>query len=531
MDGHLVPVEVGVEGRADERVQPDGLAFDELRLKGLDAEAVKGRRAVEQHRVLLDDLFEHVPDLGALPVDEALGRLDVFGDVKVDEALLDERLEQLQSHDRGQAALVQLEVRADDDDRTARVVHSLAQQVLAETALLALEHVGKRLERAVAGALDGAAAAAVVEQRVDGLLEHPLLVVDHDLGRAQVEHALEAVVAVDHAPVEVVEVRGREASAVELDHRAQIRGDDRQGVEDHGRGLRARVQEGVDHLDALERAGLALGRAALDGLDEQVALAFQVEGFEPALDSLGPAESLKIVGVTRLHLAVEVLVAFEVAHLELGETLPHRVEAEDVGLRALADAGEVGFGGSLDARLRLGLLTLVLGLQKVGFELPLAVFEVDGEGLLDRRALKLVLGLQRGKVLAASLLVHRSHHVGGEVDDLFEVLGGDVEQVPQTRGNALEIPDMGDGGREFDVAHALATHLGARDFHAAAFAHDPLESRALVLAAGALPIARGAEDPLAEEPVSFGLECAVVDGLGLLHLAVRPGADVVRGCE
>ena len=90
---------------------------------------------------------------------------------------------------------------------------------------------------------------------------------------------------------------------------------------------------------------------------------------------------------------------------------------------------------------------------------------------------------------------------------------------------------MGDGGREFDVAHALAAHLGARDFHAAALAHDPLESRALVLAAGALPIARGAEDPLAEEPVSFGLECAVVDGLGLLHLAVRPGADVVRGRE
>jgi hypothetical protein len=41
----------------------------------------------------------------------------------------------------GQAALVQLELRADHDDRTAGVVDALAQQVLAEPALLALEHV------------------------------------------------------------------------------------------------------------------------------------------------------------------------------------------------------------------------------------------------------------------------------------------------------------------------------------------------------------------------------------------------------
>ncbi len=74
-----------------------------------------------------------------------------------------------------------LQRRADHDDRTARVVDALAEQVLAEPALLALEHVGERLQRAVARAGDGPAAAAVVEQRVDGLLQHALLVVDDDL--------------------------------------------------------------------------------------------------------------------------------------------------------------------------------------------------------------------------------------------------------------------------------------------------------------------------------------------------------------
>ena len=47
VDGHLVAVEVGVEGGADQRVELDGLALDQLGLEGLDAEAVQGGRAVE----------------------------------------------------------------------------------------------------------------------------------------------------------------------------------------------------------------------------------------------------------------------------------------------------------------------------------------------------------------------------------------------------------------------------------------------------------------------------------------------------
>jgi hypothetical protein len=60
--GHLVTVEVGVEGRADQRVQLDGLAFDQDRLEGLDAQTVQRRRAVQHDRVFLDDFFEDVPD-------------------------------------------------------------------------------------------------------------------------------------------------------------------------------------------------------------------------------------------------------------------------------------------------------------------------------------------------------------------------------------------------------------------------------------------------------------------------------------
>src|SRR5260370_140882 len=90
-------------------------------------------------------------------------------------------------------------------------------------ALLALEHVGQRLERAVARTSHGPPTPAIVEQRVHGLLEHPLLVVHDDLGCTQVKQPLEPVVPVDDAPVQVVQVRGGEPAAVQLHHRPQGR--------------------------------------------------------------------------------------------------------------------------------------------------------------------------------------------------------------------------------------------------------------------------------------------------------------------
>ncbi|CVM13872.1 Uncharacterised protein [Streptococcus pneumoniae] len=143
VDRHLVAVEVRVERGADQRVQLQGLAFHELRLEGLDAQTVQGGGAVQQDRVLGDDLLEHVPDLRTEALHHALGGLDVLRVVQVHETLHHERLEQLQRHLLRQAALVQLELGTHHDDRAARVVHALAEQVLTEPALLALEHVGE----------------------------------------------------------------------------------------------------------------------------------------------------------------------------------------------------------------------------------------------------------------------------------------------------------------------------------------------------------------------------------------------------
>src|SRR3712207_7114516 len=49
------------------------LPLDQDRLESLDAQAVERRRAVQEHRVLLDDVLEDVPHLGPEPLHHLLG--------------------------------------------------------------------------------------------------------------------------------------------------------------------------------------------------------------------------------------------------------------------------------------------------------------------------------------------------------------------------------------------------------------------------------------------------------------------------
>ena len=143
MDCHLVSVEVGVEGMTDKRMELEGLSVDKHRLEGLDSKPVQRRCSVEHDGVLLDHFVQDRPDFAGLGLYEGLGLLDVAGQVVLDKLLDQERLEELESHLGGNSALVHPELRTDDDNRTSAVVDTLSEQVLSETALLTLEHVGK----------------------------------------------------------------------------------------------------------------------------------------------------------------------------------------------------------------------------------------------------------------------------------------------------------------------------------------------------------------------------------------------------
>ncbi len=66
VDGHLVAIEIRIERRADQRVNLEGFTFHQHWLESLNAEAVQRGRAVQQNRVILDHLFEDVPNHGIL---------------------------------------------------------------------------------------------------------------------------------------------------------------------------------------------------------------------------------------------------------------------------------------------------------------------------------------------------------------------------------------------------------------------------------------------------------------------------------
>src|SRR5690606_30857188 len=397
-----------------------------------------------QHGMLADDFIQDVPDFLALLLNPLLRLLEGHRETLGVEAGVDERLEQLERHLLGQAALVQLQLRTGDDDRTARIIDALAEKVLADPALLALEHVAERLQRTLVGAGDHTAAAAVVEQRVDRFLQHALFVADDDVRRAQLHEALQAVVAVDHAAVEVVEIRGREAAAVQRDERTQLRRNDRHDVEEHPFRAVAGFDEAFDDLKPLDdllrlKGGLGLGQL----LEKVFLLLFQVEVHQHVLDRLG------------------------------------------------ADPGGEGV-----------LAILVLRVEQLVF----------GE--------KLVL-LERGEARLGD-------DVALEVEHALELLQLHVEQQADAARQRLQEPDVRDRRGQLDVAHALAAHLGHGHFDAALFANDALVLHALVLAAQALVVLHRTEDARAEQAVTLGLERAVVDRLGLLDLAERPGTDPLR---
>src|SRR5205807_2337604 len=135
----------------------------------------------------------------------------------------------------------------------------------------------------------------------------------------------------------------------------------------------------------------------------------------------------------------------------------------------------------------------------VGLELLLPRLDIRVALVLDTLALDSDFGLDRGHVAVPRVGVDGRDQIRGEIDDLLEVLRGQVEQVAQPGRDAFEVPDVGDRRGQLDVAHPLPPDLGASDLDTTALTDDALEPDALVLAAVALPVPGGTEDLLAEK--------------------------------
>ena len=226
--------------------------------------------------------------------------------------------------------------------------------------------------------------------------------------------------------------------------------------------------------------------------------------------------------------------------LERTERVPCALPTGDVIIEGLANVRHFALGGFF----RLAL-DVCLGL--FGFELGEFVFEfflTVGDFLVADLFVVTNFGLNHllddRHVLVDALFVDVGHHIGGEVDDLFEVLRRHVEEVTEAARDTLEVPNVSYRSGELDVTHALTTDGLTSDLDTASLARDALEANTLVLATGALPVLGRTKDLLTEETVFFRLQRAVVDGLRLLHLTARPrtnlfvrrelDANLFKGC-
>ena len=73
MNSHLIPIEVGIEGRAHQRMDLDGLSLDENGLKGLNSQTVQGGSTIEQHGVFPNDFLQDIPHDGVLLLYQLFG--------------------------------------------------------------------------------------------------------------------------------------------------------------------------------------------------------------------------------------------------------------------------------------------------------------------------------------------------------------------------------------------------------------------------------------------------------------------------
>ena len=304
MNRHLVSVKVGVERSADQRVELDRLALDQDRLKRLDAQAVQGWSTVEHHRMFPNHILQNRPDFREILVQFPLRILDGVHLVVINDAVVNERLEQLQRHALGESTLVELEVGPHDDHGSPGVVHALTKQVLAEAPLLALEHVRERLQWALVGTDHRASATSVVKEGVHRFLQHALLVLDDDPRCPQFDEPLEPVVAVDDAPIEVVEVARCKASPLQRHQRTQFRGQHRKILQNHRISGVPGDQQCGDNFKAFDES-LAFGfRLGVSQVYANVVVQLvQVQAAQQGPNRFGPHAQFQI-GVQILDLAV-----------------------------------------------------------------------------------------------------------------------------------------------------------------------------------------------------------------------------------
>ena len=255
---HLVTIEVSIESFADQWVQVNGVSFNQSWLKRLNTHAVQCGSTIQQHGVICDHLLKDVPDFLILAFQHFLGRLDRISVTEFFQSSNDKRLIEFKRNFLGQTTLVQFQSRTNNNHASSGIINTLAQQIFTETPLLSLDHIGQGLQRSIRRTQYGSLAAIVIEQSINGLLQHPLLIADDDFGCIQVNQLPQAIVAVDDSTVQIIEVAGCEVPAIQQNQRAQVRWDHWDHIKHHPLGTVVAVANRLNDLQPVDQVFLFL---------------------------------------------------------------------------------------------------------------------------------------------------------------------------------------------------------------------------------------------------------------------------------
>src|SRR5437660_1082751 len=243
MHRHLVPIEIGIESRADQRMKLNSVAFNQAGLECLDAQPVQGRGAIEQDKALEKHLGQQIPDQRIAPFDHAFGLSWMSGERSIKQCTDQKRFEEFAGHVLWQPTFMESQRWPDDNHGATRIIDALAQQVVAEASMFAMPQIGQALERLPTRIDDGFPGMGIVKERITGLLQQTALIVQDDLRRSHLQKTLQPEIAADETTVQLVQVRRGDPTTIKGKHRSKFGGKHRNAGEDHPARMLARGAE------------------------------------------------------------------------------------------------------------------------------------------------------------------------------------------------------------------------------------------------------------------------------------------------
>ena len=238
-------------------------------------------------------------------------------------------------------------------------------------------------------------------------MEHALFVIDDDLRGSKIKQALQAVVAVDHAAIEIVEVAGGESATVKLHHRAELWWDYRNDIEDHcTRVIQALARriisvnttvERCDDLQTLNCLLLTLSAERLlailwvDCLTEFALFFVEVDSLNQRLDGIGASATFEVLAVTIGEFAPQQFVFENEPRVHALELFPGTLNQIDLSHVALAQ-GFNFFVGIATKFLRIN--TFGFGNFCFRFEFFITTVDLEFKFFLELVLFGEVLGLE-----------------------------------------------------------------------------------------------------------------------------------------